>query len=119
MATEGLPAGNACGPAAAVLALALLAAGCANGVLFNNGLYSHVVRPLTFNRQPTEILTGTEAGTGDIKQVQYHISISMGTNGIGEVAKKNGIETVHYADIEKRSYLFGLWQQEIVHIYGR
>jgi hypothetical protein len=119
MATDRCPTGKIRGPALAVLALSLLLAGCANGVLFNNGLYSHVVKPLTFNRQPTEMLNDMEARKGDIKQVQYQVSIRIGTNGIGEVAKKHGIETVYYADIETRSYLFGIWQQEILHIYGR
>lgn len=43
----------------------------------------------------------------------------VGTNGIGDVARKKGSETIHYADSEKMGYLFGLSQQEIIHIYGR
>ncbi len=97
----------------------LLMTGCANGVLFNNGLYSHTVVPLTFNREPTEILTDNKQGSGNIKHFQYIVSVQMGTNGIGEVAKKNGIETVYYADTEKKSFIFGLWQQQIVHLYGK
>ncbi len=102
-----------------MLALFLLVAGCANGVLFNNGLYSHTVEPLTFNREPTEVLIDNKQGVGDIKHVQYIVSIQIGTNGIGDVAKKSGIETVYYADIEKRSFVFGIWQQQIIHLYGR
>ncbi len=98
---------------------ALLLTGCANGVLFNNGLYSHVVQPLTFNREPTEILTANRQGRGDIKHIEYTVSIQVGTTGIGDVAKKYGMETVYYADIEKRSFVFGLWQQEIIHLYGK
>jgi hypothetical protein len=33
--------------------------------------------------------------------------------------RKNGIETVYYADIEKLRVLFGIWQEDIVHVYGR
>jgi hypothetical protein len=101
------------------LVLFLLMAGCANGVLFNNGLYSHTVEPLSFNREPTEMLIDNKQGGGDIKHLQYIVSIEIGTNGIGDVAKKNGIETVYYADIEKRSFIFGIWRQQIIHVYGR
>ncbi len=102
-----------------VLAISLLLTGCANGVLFNNGLYSHTVQPLTFNREPTTMLSDNQSGRGDIKHVQYLVSIEFGTNGIGDVAKKKGMETVYFADIEKRSYIFGIWQQQIIHLYGR
>jgi hypothetical protein len=119
MATEGRTARMTAVLKACVTALFLLTAGCTNGLLLNNGLYRRTVEPLTFNRQPTEMLTGAEAGKGDIKQLHYHVSVSIGTNGIGEVARNNGIGTVHYADMETRSYLFGIWQQEIIHIYGR
>ncbi len=102
-----------------VFALFLLLSGCANGVLFNNGLYTHVIQPLTFNREPTEMLAENKLGRGDIKHLQYTVSVLVGTTGIGEVAKKYGMETVYYADIEKRSYLFGIWQQEIIHLYGK
>lgn len=93
--------------------------GCANGVLFNNGLYSHTVVPLTLNREPTRMLSDNKEGRGDIKELHYQVSIEFGTNGIGEIAKKNGMDTVYYADIEKRSYIFGIWQQQIIHVYGR
>ncbi len=102
-----------------MFALSLLLTGCANGVLFNNGLYTHVVQPLTFNREPTEMLADNKPGRGDIKHLQYTVSVQVGTTGIGDVAKKYGMKTVYYADIEKRSYLFGIWQQEIIHLYGK
>ncbi len=102
-----------------IVAFFLLMAGCANGVLFNNGLYSHTVEPLTFNRDPTEMLSDNKERGGDIKHLQYIVSIQVGTNGIGDIAKKNEIKTVYYADIEKRSFVFGIWQQQIIHLYGR
>ncbi len=102
-----------------IMILLLMVTACANGVLFNNGLYCHTVVPLTFNREPTEMLTDSKQGKGDIKHIQYIVSVQVGTNGIGEVAKKNGIETVYYADSEKKSFIFGLWQQQIIHLYGR
>lgn len=102
-----------------VLALSLFLAGCSNGVLFKSGLYSHTVEPLTFNRNPTEVERSMQQAHGDIRQIQFRVGILWGTNGIGDVARKNGIETVYYADIEKLRVLFGIWQENIVHVYGR
>jgi hypothetical protein len=102
-----------------VLALSLLLAGCSNGVLFSSGLYSHTVEPLTFNRNPTEVERSLQQANGDISHIQFRVAVVWGTNGIGDVARKNGIETVYYADIEKLRVLFGIWQEDIVHVYGR
>jgi len=54
-----------------------------------------------------------------IEHIQYQISIEDGSNGIGDIAKKHGMETVYYADMERQTLLFGLWQREFIHIYGR
>jgi hypothetical protein len=97
----------------------LILTGCANGVLFNNGLYSHIIVPLTFNTEPTEMESSTKLGRGDIEHFQYQVSIEIGSNGIGDIAKKHGIGTVYYADLEKQSFLFGIWQREFIHVYGK
>jgi len=91
----------------------------ANGTLFNSGLYSHIKTPITFNKRPTELSDSTKTGHGDIEHIQYQVSIQVGTNGIGDIAKKHGMETVYYADLERQTFLFGLWQREFIHIYGR
>ncbi len=119
------------------LSLLLLPTGCVNGIFsgtfdealdgnfngtINGGLYSHTVEPLTINREPTETANGLERARGDINQLQYPltvISVRVGKNGLGDVATKHGLKTVYYADIEKRSVLFGIWQQQIIHVYGR
>lgn len=100
---------------ALVQALTLLLTGC----VFQGGLYSHTVAPLTFNRNPTEVARSRSQATGDIQQIQFYVSVLVGENGIGDVAKKHGIETVYYADTETRSVLFGLWREDIIHVYGR
>src|SRR5512139_1113345 len=87
-----------------ILFLSLIMAGCANGVLFNNGLYSHIIVPLTSNTGPTEMQSSTKLGRGDIEHIQYQVSIELGSNGIGDIAKKHGIETVYYADLEKQGF---------------
>ncbi len=110
---------NTIGRMSVVLALTLLLAGCSNGVLFNSGLYSHTVEPLTFNRNPTEVERSMLQANGDISHIQFRVAILWGNNGIGDVARKHGIETVYYADIEKLRVLFGIWQEDVVHVYGR
>lgn len=109
-------------PIGVVLLLILVLPGCTRPLLFNNGLLSHTIEPLTFNREPTE-LTCEKQASGRIHQFQYPLtsalSIRLGKNGLGDVARENGIKTIYYADIEQWSVLFGLWQTEIVHIYGR
>ncbi len=90
---------------------------------FLGGIYSHTVEPLTFNPAPTELQLGEKEGRGRINQFQYPltsaISVRLGKNGLGDVAKAQGIGTIYYADIERWSAAFGLWSMEVVHIYGR
>ncbi len=106
-----------------ILALALLVTGCSRALVLNNGLFLHTTEPLTFNREPTEVKEGERLVYGRINQFQYPlssaISVRLGKNGLGDVAKENGITTIYYADIERWSLLFGIWSMEMVHIYGR
>lgn len=100
------------------IALALLAAlalglsGCAGPI----GLvYTHTFEPLStdFHRTPA---VGEQAA-GDTKQIDYYVRVLWSGNGIGEIAKQNGFETVHYADLETLRVL-GVWTQEWAHVYG-
>jgi hypothetical protein len=128
----------------AVLCLMLVLSGCAGGLLngtvlgelsnnttregsftatFRGGLFSHTVEPITFNRQPTPLSENLDRARGSVNQVQFPplavISIRVGRNGIGDVARKHGLKAVYYADLEKWSAFFGLWQRQVLHIYGR
>jgi hypothetical protein len=56
---------------------------------------------------------------GRINQFQYQmVSVRVGKNGLGQVAKEHGLGTVYFADIERWAAVFGLWQMSVVHIYG-
>ena len=105
------------------LALSVVLTACSQPLLLNNGLFMHTVEPLTINPNPTEVRASLEQARGSIIQVSYPLSpalgVRVGKNGLGDVAKKHGIETVYYADIERWSALLGLWSQDVVHIYGR
>jgi hypothetical protein len=87
------------------------------------GLYSHTVQPLTVNREITDIKNSKMEGKGRITQINYPLtsvlSVRVGNNGLGQVAKEHGMTTIYYADLEQWSAVFGLWSMEIVHIYGR
>ena len=78
-------------------------------------IYTHTVKPLDLNQQRTEI--ARTAKKGDIRHLQFRVGVSWSSNAIGDIAKKNGIETIHYADMELLSVL-GIWRQYTVHVYG-
>jgi len=93
-------------------ALFLLLNGCVVGLI-----YTHVIEPLDVNADRTEIVPGS--GEGDVKQIRYSlVDVSWNSNAIGDIARREGIETVYYADLETLSVLLGIWRQRTVHIYG-
>jgi hypothetical protein len=92
-------------------------------VTLRGGLYSHTVQPLTVNRESTDVKNSVMEGKGRITQIEYPLatvlSVRVGKNGLGQVAKEHGMTTIYYADLEQWSAVFGLWSMEVVHIYGR
>ena len=81
-------------------------------------LYTHPVQPLTRHRWPVDV-TQNDSAQGDRKEIQFqYVTVVWDYNAIGEIAKKGGIKTIHYADLETRSVFFGIWGRSIVHIYG-
>ena len=109
--------------AALALAEVLLLSGCGSlGTLYtyrSRGLlYTHTVRPLTRHRDPMVVAPAGTA-SGNMKQIQFRqITIVWDDNAIGEIAKRGGIGTIHYADLETHSYLFNLWTRHTVIVYG-
>ncbi len=109
--------------AALALAPVLLLSGCGSlGTLYTYRsfglLYTHTVRPLSRHRGAVDVAP-TGAASGNMKQIQFqYVSILWDDNAIGEIAKRGGIETIHYADLETRSYILGLWTRHTVHVYG-
>lgn len=100
----------------------LMLASCTGAVLLNNGIFTHTVEPITFNRDVTKIREAERVALGRIQQfttpMNSALSIRVGKNGLGDVAKEHGINTIYYADIEKWSIALGLWRMDVVHIYG-
>ena len=104
--------------------LAVLLSGCGSiGNLYtykgNGVLYTHRVEPLTHHYNPIQVAQADQNSSGDTTELQFrYVSVLWGENAIGEVAKKAGFQTIYYADIERRSILFGIWSRNIVRIYG-
>jgi hypothetical protein len=91
--------------------LCLLMAGCTPGFI-----YTHQTEPLALNFRTTP--SGRNAAKGDVKHFSYYVDVRWDKNGIGEIARKNDIEEIYYADLETFSVL-GIWQQRWVHVYGK
>lgn len=87
------------------------AAGCIRGLI-----YSHTVQPLTTNLDHTPVGTGG-GSSGDVKNIRYYVDVFWDSNALGDIARENGLETLHYADLEILS-VFGIWRQYTVHLYG-
>ncbi|NOT32299.1 MAG: hypothetical protein HOP15_17775 [Planctomycetes bacterium] len=95
-----------------VACLVPVVSGCAGPQGF---VYTHTTQPLTTDFHQTPVV-GDEAA-GDVKEIQYYVRVLWSTNGIGAIAKANGFDKVHYADLETLSVL-GIWTQQWVHVYG-
>ncbi|MBM4013707.1 MAG: hypothetical protein FJ293_01925 [Planctomycetes bacterium] len=104
---------------ACAVALAPLLSACMVG-----RIYQHTHAPLDLNLTATPVFTGFDQ-TG--KSAVDHLNIPLtgvqldllwDSNAIGDVMRRNGLEEVHYADLETFNVL-GIWQQYTVHAYGR
>ena len=97
-----------------IFCMALCIPGCTQGLL-----YTHTTEPLTTNYRQSLVDGYLTTAHGDTKHISVQLQAKWDTNGIGEIAKSNGIQEVYYADIETISVLFGIWEQDYVHIYGK
>jgi len=93
----------------------MLLHGCTYGLL-----YTHTTNPLSLNYHRTPVDPGKKTANDSTKQIHIiEVTAKWDTNGIGEIAKKNGFNEIYYADLEIFSVLGGLWEQDYVHIYGK
>ena len=108
--------------ASSMLAVLLLGCGSIGNLYMYKGngvLYTHKVEPLTHHYTPIPVAQADKNSSGDETELQFrYVTVLWGKNAIGEVAKRAGFQTIHYADIERRSILFGIWSRNIVRIYG-
>ena len=100
-------------PWALLLLVILVLPSCLNGLVYTN-----IVEPLDLNHSATDVGTMQER-EGSIKHFKYSmLDLSWDSNGIADVAQRNGLNEVYYADMETLSIL-GIWNQYTVHVYGR
>ena len=105
--------------------VALASTGC--GAVVKNGhavlvgaVYTRIKFPLTANLNQTPAAIDT--GNGKIVRIKepfsgYGIYAEFNSNAIGEIAKRHGLKTVYYADIERLSIL-GIWRHDDVIVCG-
>lgn len=93
----------------AVLVIVLSLTGC--GLI-----YTHTIEPLDVNLDQAPFVVDPEEG--DIKHIHYYVDVVWDSNAIGDIAKREGIDTVYYVDLEVLRVL-GVWGQYTVHIYGK
>jgi hypothetical protein len=92
--------------------LALGASACTSPVGF---FYTHTYQPLTTDFHATPVQQ--EHADDDVKDLWFYVRVVWGSNGLGDIAKEHGFETIHYADLETLVVL-GIWRQEWAHVYG-
>jgi hypothetical protein len=92
--------------------LAFLFSGCGSGII-----YTHTVVPLSLDMQQTEVVQ--TKGTGNIKHIQVsYVGTAWDSVAFGDIAKKNGLNELYFADLETLKVL-GIWNQYTVHLYGK
>jgi TRL (tRNA-associated locus)-like protein len=107
-----------------VMMIASMIVGCGSvGSLYSykgsGFLYTHKIEPLTHHYYPIQTGQTNRESSGHSNMLSFEtVTLVWGDNAIGEIAKKSGIQTVYYADLETQSILFGLWTRNKIHIYG-
>jgi hypothetical protein len=93
------------------VSLLLLSSGCGVGII-----YTHTVTPLSLDLHQTKVVQ-TEKKS-DIKHIQVSwVGVAWDSAAFGDIAKKNGMNELYFADLETLRVL-GIWNQYTVHLYG-
>lgn len=85
-------------------------------------LYIHTVQPLTTDMHNTPV--GNVEKTDSLKVIAFPTPsgsqpfIAWDKAAIGEVAKKEGMNEVYFADVERFSILT-IWNKYTIHVYGK
>jgi len=107
-----------------VILLVPLLAALALGGCISGAIYQNTIEPLDTNFDRTQVFSERpDRGDGEVKHLALPIAYARlhflwDSNAIGDIARRNGLETVHYADLERLNVL-GVWRTYKVHVYGR
>lgn len=105
---------------ATLLLFAVLCSGCA--VVRPMGLiYTNMKLPLTTNLENTPVPVNNPP-TGRVLEIREPVSglgiyAKVDSNAIGDIARKNGLETLYFADQQIFSIL-GIWSSNRTILYG-
>ena len=110
--------------AASALVVALLVSGCMAGQMSGmmpgqtpGLIYTHTWQPLTDDMHRTAV--GSASGAGDVKHLALCMaSVAWDSAAIGDIAKKQGLKELYFADLESFSIL-SIWNRYTVHVYGK
>lgn len=85
-------------------------------------IYKKMKVPFTkkLNRTPNELVIDAK---GTVTRLQepfsgYGFYAEFDSNAIGDIARKNGLKTIYFADHERFSVLFGIWRYDRIIVYG-
>jgi len=85
-------------------------------------VYVHTVQPLTLNMDRTPVVAAEKSGS--LKLITFppfsgaYRAVAWDSAAIGDIAKKQGMHEVYFADLETLSVL-RFWNQYTVRIYGK
>ncbi len=91
-------------------------------LLFSGCVYVHTVQPLTLNMDRTPVAAVEKSGS--LKLITFpplsgsYQLVAWDSAAIGDIAKKQGMQEVYFADLETLSIL-RIWNQYTVHVYGK
>ncbi len=87
-----------------ILAIIMFMMGCGH-ISPKGAFYTHITTPLDVNLSQTP--QETARGDGAIKHFSYRVHVMWDSNAIGDIAKRNGLETIYFADLETLRVLSG------------
>jgi hypothetical protein len=99
-----------------LLSVLFFASACTNGVI-----YTRTTRPLVRNMNHTARASEKVYGNSQLIKEPISgsgVSIEWASHALGDVAKKEGLYQIHYADIETLSILGGIYRKKTLIVYG-
>lgn len=93
-----------------------LFAGCTSGLIYTN-----VTKPFVTNMDMTPV--GTKLAVLSTKKIKepftrINVNAEWNSRAIGDAAKKAGLTTIYYADMNTFSLLGGIWKKQTIRVWG-
>lgn len=101
----------------ALLVVLSMLSGCAYGIL-----YTDVTEPLTLDMNKTPYAPASESSSStQIKEPITGLGLraEWAGYGIGQAARRGGLERIYFADVRNEMVLGGIWQRTTVIVHGK